>query len=362
MAMLFENALYYPTIDINDETWLKSAVLLWDTISTIVPETEIKPYKHEWSKAFAQADIITPHMVNPNSVNFHGLDVEVRAFLDSPEGRRSFKPNVGRRNDYRNYNELIREVQLSDVIWRNYGEFKISVEKFGYNLQDVIKEYVDDDGYVIASETFMNFYMTSLANNISQQGESKALLTDLPYARNLTDSMMQQSPNERMSAEQLNQGLMYKFIIEGMKINPNTPVDKLIKFREEYKGERDLFKYEIANLIKTVNIEGLPSEEVVNQIGRLYRMKVLPTLDQLKKALEGMNIDLVENAGAKIALTGLMVADLSGISAFASGWKLLKEGISILRKRVKYKKDKEKVLTSSPYSYLYRTQGFRKHG
>lgn len=31
--MLFEHALYYPTIDIKDEAWLKSAVLLWDTIS-----------------------------------------------------------------------------------------------------------------------------------------------------------------------------------------------------------------------------------------------------------------------------------------------------------------------------------------
>jgi len=53
--MLFENALYYPTIDIKDEAWLKSAVLLWDTISTIVPESEDEPYKNEWTRAFAQA-------------------------------------------------------------------------------------------------------------------------------------------------------------------------------------------------------------------------------------------------------------------------------------------------------------------
>lgn len=77
--MLFENALYYPTIDIKDEAWLKSAVLLWDTISTIVPESEDEPYKNELTRAFAQAGIVSPHKVNPYNVNFQGLGGEVRA-------------------------------------------------------------------------------------------------------------------------------------------------------------------------------------------------------------------------------------------------------------------------------------------
>lgn len=43
--MLFENTLYYPTIEIMDEAWLKSAVLLWDHISIIVPESIHVPYR-----------------------------------------------------------------------------------------------------------------------------------------------------------------------------------------------------------------------------------------------------------------------------------------------------------------------------
>jgi len=30
-------ALFYPTIEINDENWLKSNLLFWDEIKTIVP-------------------------------------------------------------------------------------------------------------------------------------------------------------------------------------------------------------------------------------------------------------------------------------------------------------------------------------
>ena len=35
--MAFTRALYYPTIDISNEAWLKTAILYWDEINTIVP-------------------------------------------------------------------------------------------------------------------------------------------------------------------------------------------------------------------------------------------------------------------------------------------------------------------------------------
>ena len=42
---MFERALYYPTIDIQNEAWLKSAALFWDRIETIVSESEERPYR-----------------------------------------------------------------------------------------------------------------------------------------------------------------------------------------------------------------------------------------------------------------------------------------------------------------------------
>jgi hypothetical protein len=41
--MPFTLALYYPWIDIRDESWLKSAALYWETIRTIVPESVDRP-------------------------------------------------------------------------------------------------------------------------------------------------------------------------------------------------------------------------------------------------------------------------------------------------------------------------------
>ena len=42
----FSNALYYPTIDITNSSWLKTAVLFWDSIFTIVPESFRNPYQN----------------------------------------------------------------------------------------------------------------------------------------------------------------------------------------------------------------------------------------------------------------------------------------------------------------------------
>jgi hypothetical protein len=38
------SALYYPHIDIEDGAWLRSAVLFWDEIKTISPNSVKKPY------------------------------------------------------------------------------------------------------------------------------------------------------------------------------------------------------------------------------------------------------------------------------------------------------------------------------
>ena len=35
---VFKDALYYPFIDVHDEAFLRTAVLYWDTLSTIVPD------------------------------------------------------------------------------------------------------------------------------------------------------------------------------------------------------------------------------------------------------------------------------------------------------------------------------------
>ena len=42
--MAFTKALYYPRIQVPDEGWLKTAMLHWEGVQTIVPASMPEPY------------------------------------------------------------------------------------------------------------------------------------------------------------------------------------------------------------------------------------------------------------------------------------------------------------------------------
>lgn len=356
--MLFEDALLYPRIDVEDESWLKSAILLWDSISTIVPQSLAQPFKNECSHVLAEAGVLRPYRVDPYRVGMMGLGNVVRSYLESPEGKRHFRksaPNNIRR-DERNNREWLRRHS-------EYKEFRISAEKFGADVQEIIREFVDETGYVITDYHFMMFYMTALANNICQKSPTKALLTDLVYMQDLTDNMVQTSPNHRIGEEIMQQGFMYKYIIDGIKVAPDTPIDKLLEFRSRYKDERDLFKRSISDMIAIQNLQDLPPDEMLIQIGRLYRTGVEPTLRELERALKGAKVDCWINGGASLAITcpsvimGLPSAGLASIKTL-----LIENGIKILGKFFNYRGKNERIMNSNPLSYLLRTRIFRRDG
>ena len=64
--MAFTRALYYPTIDISNEAWLKTATLYWDEINTIVPSSIVHPYKRHTTQFLADEGVIRPLFVNSN--------------------------------------------------------------------------------------------------------------------------------------------------------------------------------------------------------------------------------------------------------------------------------------------------------
>src|SRR5690554_6211974 len=65
--MSFTKALYYPTIDIENENWLKTAVLFVDEISTIVPESIKDPYQNNSTLYLSDIGFLKPIIINPDS-------------------------------------------------------------------------------------------------------------------------------------------------------------------------------------------------------------------------------------------------------------------------------------------------------
>ena len=61
--MAFTDALYYPDIDIADEQWLRTALLYWNAVHTIVPISVKEPYSTETAKILRSEGFLIPRFV-----------------------------------------------------------------------------------------------------------------------------------------------------------------------------------------------------------------------------------------------------------------------------------------------------------
>lgn len=73
MDSMFDKALYYPTVEIKNEGWLKSAILFWNRIETLVPESMDSPYKKRTELLLEEAGLLYPHRIDPYSSMTDGV-------------------------------------------------------------------------------------------------------------------------------------------------------------------------------------------------------------------------------------------------------------------------------------------------
>ena len=85
MRPAFSKALYYPTIDIQNADWLKTAILFWDSISTIVPESLSTPYKQYDTQYLYDIGFLCPLYVNSNDKSVVGIEEDILNLFGSSE-------------------------------------------------------------------------------------------------------------------------------------------------------------------------------------------------------------------------------------------------------------------------------------
>jgi len=68
-------ALYYPSIEIKDEQWLKTSLLYWDELRTIVPESIENPYTTNSTQFLFNEGILRPIRVRSDMGEKEGSDL-----------------------------------------------------------------------------------------------------------------------------------------------------------------------------------------------------------------------------------------------------------------------------------------------
>lgn len=85
--MILSKALYYPTIDISVEDWLKPAYLFWDGIRTIVLESMAdSAYRNNTTMYLAEEEFLEPIVVSAESKFLRPLVKVVIKYAQTGEG------------------------------------------------------------------------------------------------------------------------------------------------------------------------------------------------------------------------------------------------------------------------------------
>jgi len=356
--MAFTRALYYPTIDITNDDWLKTAVLFWDEINTIVPESIDNPYKEISTQYLSDEGILKPLRVHSDMDTIEELTVDTLNYLNTNEGFQLLTQSQG--NTRIHLDKMPREIREIS---------RIHPEKLSYEIRHQLERSFYNDGWIQTNSSFAIFYMTLLANKLCNNN-SISPLTDNVFSSNLTDKARLDNQvllsdyrhnydyeyrRRKHNDKHINigQGLLTNLIIENISVKPNTALEDVILFKRKYSDELGLFRTNIAKLTQQVSTDE-SIEATKQQVQDIYTNDFLPSFNNFKKALNGAGIKWASDNLMKIAFfsTGTsaflpMALGLSTPIALMTG-----AGISLASSAISYNIDKQRQLRENPYSYL----------
>ena len=357
-------ALYYPWIDVPDEAWLKTALLYWDSVRTIVPKSIVAPYSTGTGRALYEEEFLVPLRVDSDMEEIQGLAVDVQRYLESAEGAELLIAGHADPRDDIHVEKLQPELRwLADV----------NSEKLPYKIHNRLRELTANsergDDWFRVNESFTNYYMTLLASRLAERVGAQ-LLTSLAAADRLAVSARFDAElngvipwrshsreydafgRRRRMPRQLAPGMLANLAIERIAVAPDTPIDRLIKFREKHRDELALFRTKVEKIASSIESD-LTAEALRQHVSDLYTNEVVPAIANLKASLEGRKIKWFADGLLKIGFLSagsssmLVVAGLEVPMALLAG-----AGISLIATGAMYNVDKKESLQSNPFSYL----------
>ena len=273
-----DGILYYPTIEIQDETFLKVALLFWDKVFRIVPES-VTPNDSFEVKLAVEANLL-------ENINLNSQDLVKTA------------------EKFTVYCEKLHSIPAAFTN-RNF-EIKIHPEKIDEKLRVYFRQIaynIDRQGYYHVDETIGSGYMFYLADTISQRRNIAKLTEDIDVFAGMTFFDGGAGFGEEMITD-TSLDAYSNLVIESLIPADirSLSIDKIIKLNEKYKVEKTRFR----NLIS-------------NFIGKLSKIE---DSEFAKKEIESFKKSLIENQATKYEVLRSFIGELK-FSLFYVGFPTL---------------------------------------
>lgn len=282
-------ALYYPTIDIKDEDWLKNAYLFWDGIYTLTPDSMASAaFRNNTTQYLEDEGFLQTIKLNPDTPAVRDMVKVVKKFAQTEEGM-----------DY--LREKLPEDVYSNPYDDNRSGFYLHHEKLPFEVQQLMADKIGDDGWARVSENFASFYMTILANKIANQ-KSLALLTSEMNHDKLSGYLSIKTYHRPFSiakreAEAMGRCMLTKMIIDGIRIDPLTSLEKLHDFKIGHQAELWNFRNGLEEMCKMDVPPDITMEGLEQRVKDIYNNKFMLDYKNLQDALHGSGIRYLIGGG-----------------------------------------------------------------
>jgi hypothetical protein len=388
------SALYYPHIDIDDGQWLRSAVLYWDDIKTIVPTAVRKPYQNKdtnilWKEGFLEPlrcdtnskvlSVLGERVVSlmdgegvqnalsgedPNAGVLmhaekfgHAIDYEIRRkFTDShihfdklPPELRSVAMQVALSGMHRSKMSPYLQEILNELEFASMHPGKMSPHLL--HLMGRLGRFSDRDGdWLLVDSRFAAAYMSALAALLAKESDLAALTNeDLAMGVNLHVLLEDVKP----LSEAKRIGALVSFMMETIKIDPETRIEKLLKFRRERENQLAELSAQFDDLSSKMN--GCETDlELKKAAAKTYENKIRPKLEALKKELDDNAFQSIWEGVQRAVTVSVPAAGALAYFTGMTGTTLLAAGaaIAVTDVSVKAHLGRKKARRASPYTYL----------
>ncbi len=364
MSIPFTSALYYPYIDITNEQWLRNAVLFWDSIRTIVPESMGTPYSNAFARELYNEGVLEPVLVSPEAEEIDSLTEDALDFLTDPASAEVIFSTDGQ------LPQPIHPDKLSDELRELID---IHADKLPYTIERHLRHSMSGE-WRLVSPGFARFYMTLLATRIADRLRL-GLITESGIADQLAISVQKgKSPQQELSARmnrgrrfrrgydafdsrrsvprEIAPGLLLDTMIQSIALPPDLSVQQVLKFKNDHREELSLFRRELNRLTENLPDE-LPIEALRQAIHDQYEGNVVPAMTSLRRSLTAQGWETGLNTFLKVSFfsagsaSAAILAGIPGTVALLAGI-----GISITASSVLLVNQRHKLKETNPYSYL----------
>ena len=384
------SALYYPHIDIRDTGWLRSAVLFWDEIQTIVPTAIQKPYRNPDTRICAEEGYLQPLHCDMHEEVLSDLGSRIIRLMETTDWTHSARRELrGPMDDALIHadklghtmkwcfeeavemhpqkmppdlrallasplsHQLMSGRKVHPRLRRWLENHRIHPSKLSTELRGQFDLYGDGD-WLLVDSRFSEVYMSALAGLLAKEINVSPLTNEQPSSginlRCLGDDLASSSPSAA-------RGALVSVVMEGLRVDPTVPIEALLKFRKKRDDQLGELSGKFDELKKSIETseEGGSIEENAR---RVFENSIRPALGGLKDELKREAIHSswsgfqTASTFSAVPSTALWAAGFEAPVVLGAGAFITAVGIGI-----KSYLSRSKARSASPYTYLLDVEG-----